>query len=57
MTGRRADPAAWLAATVLLSGLPAACAKAGGVPDDELRPALIAIAARTLGVSLTDPTP
>jgi AcrR family transcriptional regulator len=52
MAGRSADPAARLAATLLLSGLPAACAKSADMPDDELRPALVAISARTLGVPL-----
>ena len=52
MTGRSDDRTAWIAATVLLSGLPAACAKWADVPDDELRPAFVAISARTLGVNL-----
>jgi AcrR family transcriptional regulator len=52
MTGRSSDPTAWMAATVLLSGLPTACAKATDLSDDQLRPALVAISARTLGVPL-----
>jgi AcrR family transcriptional regulator len=56
MTGRSTDPGAYLAAIVLLKGLPAACAKAADLPDDELRSALVAISERTLGVSLTHPS-
>ncbi|MGC5021620.1 TetR/AcrR family transcriptional regulator [Micromonospora sp. DT47] len=53
LAGHDDRPAARIAALVVLAGIPEACAEFVDVPDDELRPALLAIARRVLAP--TDP--
>jgi AcrR family transcriptional regulator len=46
--GRSPDPAARVAALLVLGGIPVACAKQGEMPDEELRAVLVRTALRTL---------
>ncbi|MEU6207852.1 TetR/AcrR family transcriptional regulator [Micromonospora musae] len=48
LAGHSAQPAARIAALVLLAGISEGCAEFVDVPDDELRPALLALAGRAL---------
>lgn len=49
LAGRSDRPAERIAALVICAGIPAACTEFGEIPDEELRPALIAVAGRALG--------
>ncbi|WP_406041336.1 TetR/AcrR family transcriptional regulator [Micromonospora sp. NBC_00898] len=51
--GHSDRPAARIAALVVLAGIPEACAEFADVPDEELRPALLAVAHRALDTTTT----
>ncbi|MFI0355411.1 TetR/AcrR family transcriptional regulator [Actinomadura sp. 9N407] len=48
LAGRSPDPAARVAALLVLGGIPVACAKQAEMPDEELRAVLVRSALRTL---------
>lgn len=50
LAGRSTEPAARIAALIVLAGVPAVCVEFGAVPDQELRLILVAIASRTLNL-------